>query len=89
MLSLLPGAVGMSCMRIGETWLLIYGRARSVRMINTIAACAGVLLWWVTIPRYGLYAAALVSSVLYCSMGLASILILRRTMRAESAEPRS
>jgi O-antigen/teichoic acid export membrane protein len=89
LLLLLPGAVGMSCMRIGEIWLLIYGRAEVVRTINTIAACTGAVLWWATIPRYGLNAAAVVSSILYCSMGLASILVLMRMIRAESRELRS
>jgi O-antigen/teichoic acid export membrane protein len=85
-LLLLPGAVGMSCVRIGEIWLVIYGRARVVRAINTVAAGAGGLLWWVTIPRYGMHAAAVVSSVLYCSMGLASVAMVRRTIRAQPAE---
>lgn len=87
MLLLLPGAVGMSCMRIGETWLLVYGRPEVVRTINAIAACAGTALWWATIPGYGLHAAAVVSSILYCSMGLVSILLLIRMTRAELRGP--
>jgi O-antigen/teichoic acid export membrane protein len=87
LLLLLPGAVGMSCMRIGEIWLLLYGRPEVVRTINAVAACAGAVLWWATIPRYGLHAAAAVSSMLYCSMALASILVLTRMTRAELREP--
>ena len=85
-LLLLPGAVGMSCVRIGEIWLVIYGRAKVVRTINTVAAAVGGLLWWVAIPRYGLHAAAAVSSVLYCSMGLASVVMVRSTIRAQPRE---
>ena len=85
-LLLLPGAVGMSCVRIGEIWLVIYGRAKVVRTINTVAAAVGGLLWWVAIPRYGAAAAAAVSSVLYCSMGLASVAMVRRTIRAQPRE---
>jgi O-antigen/teichoic acid export membrane protein len=85
-LLLLPGAVGISCVRIGEIWLLIYGRAKVVRAINTAAAAAGGALWWVTVPRYGMQAAALVSSVLYCSMGAASLAMVRRTVRAQPGE---
>jgi O-antigen/teichoic acid export membrane protein len=85
-LLLLPGAVGMSCVRIGEIWLVLYGRAKVVRAINTVAAGAGGLLWWFTIPRYGMHAAAVVSSVLYCSMGLASVAMVVRAMRAQPGE---
>jgi O-antigen/teichoic acid export membrane protein len=86
LLLLLPGIVGMSCVRIGEIWLLIYGRARVVRTINTISATAGAVLWWVTIPRLGMHAAAMVSSILYCSMGLAFICMLLKTTRTKHVE---
>ena len=83
LLLLLPGIVGMSCVRIGEIWLLIYGRARVVRTINSIAATAGAVLWWVTIPRFGVNAAAMVSSVLYCSMGLTFVFMTLQTTRTK------
>jgi O-antigen/teichoic acid export membrane protein len=81
LLLLLPGAVGMSCFRIGEVWLLIYGRVAAVRAINAVTAGGGVALWWLTIPRYGLHAAAAVSSVLYCSMGIVTTVALVRMTR--------
>jgi O-antigen/teichoic acid export membrane protein len=83
LLLLLPGAVGLSCMRISETWLLIYGRPEVVRTINTVAACTGAVLWCATIPKYGLHAAAAVSSILYCCMAMASIVVLMRMTRAQ------
>jgi O-antigen/teichoic acid export membrane protein len=88
-LLLLPGVVGMSCVRIGEIWLLISGKTRVVRMINSIAAISGITLWSFTIPRYGLIAAAVVSSILYCSMGAASISMLMRTIRTPSGAPQA
>jgi O-antigen/teichoic acid export membrane protein len=81
LLLLLPGAVGMSCFRIGEVWLLIYGRAAVVRTLNAATATGGAALWWLTIPRYGPPAAAAVSSVLYCSMGVVTTAALLRTTR--------
>jgi O-antigen/teichoic acid export membrane protein len=75
---LLPGAVAMSCARIGQVWLLIYDRAAVVRRINLLAAGTGSIVWWLAIPRYGLAAAALVSSILYTCVGIATVLLLLR-----------
>jgi O-antigen/teichoic acid export membrane protein len=86
LLILLPGAVGMSCVRIGQIWLLIYGRASLVRTVNAAAAAAGAILWWISIPKYGLTAAATVSSLLYCSMGLVTMLTLTRTVRTQPTD---
>jgi stage V sporulation protein B len=81
LLLLLPGAVAMSCARIGQVWLLIYGRAAAVRMINFIASITGATVWLVAIPRVGLMAAAIVSSGVYFAIGLATVIALLRTTR--------
>jgi O-antigen/teichoic acid export membrane protein len=86
LLLLLPGAVGMSCVHVGIIWLLIYGRTRLVLAINTGTASTGAILWWITVPRYGMNAAAVVSSVLYCSMGLTCLIALERTIRGQASE---
>jgi O-antigen/teichoic acid export membrane protein len=83
MLLLLPGALGMSCARICQTWLLIYGRGRSVQRLNGWTAGAAAALWFVTIPRFGLYAAAVVSSLVYGALGLATLAVLSRATRNE------
>jgi O-antigen/teichoic acid export membrane protein len=75
---LLPGAVGMSCARMCQTWLLIYGHGRAVQHLNAWTAGAAALLWVITIPRYGLYAAAVVSSVVYGTLGISTAAMLRR-----------
>jgi O-antigen/teichoic acid export membrane protein len=78
MLLMLPGIVGMSYARISQTWLLIYGRGRSVQRINLLAAGIATIGWVCTIPIYGLYAAAIVSSLAYAAMGFATYVALRR-----------